>query len=88
MTEPQSTSVQSSSLSHTSSLVARMESDGSVLALPQPTKDAGASPTPVLSTTIADPSNLVSNTHPMITRAKAGIFKPKVFSIVIQDCEP
>lgn len=43
--------------------------------------------TPELSTTIADSLPLIGNTHHMVTRSKADIFKPKVFVIEVIDHE-
>lgn len=37
---------------------------------------------------VVDPLPLMRNTHSMVTRAKAGIFKPKVFSTELQEYEP
>lgn len=83
--EPQSVPVLSSQSSHTDSSMAMMNFGGSVLALTPVTEIAGSSPTLVFSTTIADPPHQVGNTHFMVTRAKAGIYKPKKFSVEIQD---
>lgn len=42
----------------------------------------------ILLVIVIDPPYPVGNTHTMVTRAKVGIFKPKIFSTELQDCEP
>ncbi|XP_040957890.1 uncharacterized protein [Gossypium hirsutum] len=47
-----------------------------------------SSPTLVLSITTIDPPQPLGNTHHMITRSKADIFKPKALVVTLLDCEP
>lgn len=69
-----------------------MRQSGAVLATHPRSEGVKASPTPILSTVAVDPvhdiSPPVGNTHSMITRAKARVFKPKVLNDELQDHEP
>lgn len=68
--------------------VERRGSDAIVLAQSVESAEFVSCPTPVLTAVVADPPCPVGNTHSMVTRAKARIFKPKIFSFELQECEP
>lgn len=69
------------------SMVQQTTSDA-VLATESRAEEFEDSPTPVLTTVAPDSSSLVGNTHSIVTRAKAGIPKPKIFCTEFQECGP
>lgn len=70
------------------SSVGRMSDSGVHLATSFGFEDVQSSLTPTMSLVGVDPPPLVGNTHSMVTRAKVGIFKLKVFSAELRDHEP
>lgn len=68
--------------------VVRQDLNETILASIQVSGESVACPTPILLAVVTDPCCPVGNTHSMVTHAKAGIFKPKVFSTELQECEP
>lgn len=54
----------------------------------QSSDNVTSSPTPIFPTTIVDPPPPLENTYLMVTRSKAGIFKPKVLVVELCKQEP